>query len=154
MIGAPDSAPRQKPLGLGAVEARMHAGDVVEQLSHADPARKHGDVGDERDLAHEPVAFAARILAEDPNRALARDEAEQGVECGALARSIGTYDAQDMSFFDCEIDAVQSDHGAIGLAKSTHLDAGHGISAPHRVALERRTGRGGLSSSSGLRPRR
>ena len=38
---------REKTFRLGAIESRMHAGDVVEHLRNPHPARQHGDVGDE-----------------------------------------------------------------------------------------------------------
>ena len=60
----PDGGLRQEALRLGAVEPRVHAGDVVERLRDPDPARQHGDVGDEADVAHEPIALGPGVAPE------------------------------------------------------------------------------------------
>jgi len=43
----------------------MHAGDIVDRLPHAHPARQDGDIGDETDVAHQLIARPPWILAED-----------------------------------------------------------------------------------------
>ena len=45
--GGTDGSPGEKAFCLGAIEARMNSGDVIERVRDADPARKHSDVGDE-----------------------------------------------------------------------------------------------------------
>ena len=55
---------RQKTFRLRAIESRMHAGDIIEQLRNPDPARQHGDIGNERDIAHELIARAPRVASE------------------------------------------------------------------------------------------
>ncbi len=97
----------RKALGFGAVEARVHAFDVIEGLGDAHPAGKDGDVGDEADIAHEVFALLPRVAAEDAQRALEGGEAEDGVERGCLARAVGTDEAEDAAFFDAEIDSVE-----------------------------------------------
>ena len=55
---------RQKAFRLRAIESRMHAGDVIEHLRNPHPARQHGDIGDEADIAHELIALGPGIASE------------------------------------------------------------------------------------------
>src|SRR5207245_2918446 len=87
--GAPDRGLCQETFGLGDVETRVHAGDVIEELCDRDPARQHGDVGHEADVAHELLALAPRIAAEHAQLALVLREPENGIERGRLACTIG-----------------------------------------------------------------
>ena len=114
LLRALDVGLGEKPFRLRAIESRMNAGDVVEHLRDADPARQHGDVGDEGDVAHELFALGPGIAPEDVQLSLIGDEAEDGVEGGALAGAVGTDEAEDAALFDAEIDAVQGDGGAEG----------------------------------------
>ena len=80
----------QKTFRLRAIESRMHAGDVVEQLRNPDPARQHRDIGDERNIAHEVFARVPRIATKDRQFPLICGEAENCVERGRLAGAVGT----------------------------------------------------------------
>ena len=121
---------REKAFRLRAIEARMHAGDVVERLRDPHPARQHGDVGDEADVAHELIALGPGIASEHLQLALIGGEAENRVERGGLAGAVGTDEAEDAALFDAQIDAVQRDGRAEGLAQAACFDACHGFSAP------------------------
>ena len=53
-------------------------------------------------------------------------EAEDGVQRGALAGAVGADEAEDAAFVDAEVDAVEGDRCAVGLAQAARFDAGHG----------------------------
>src|SRR6185369_13160953 len=55
--------------------------------------------------------------------------AEHRVECRALARAVGPDNAQDPPFLDAQIDSVEGDGVAIGLAQAACFEGGHGFSA-------------------------
>ena len=76
LAGSFDLCFRQETLGLRPVEAWMHAADVVEQLRNPHPARQHGDVGNEADIAHELIALGPGIAPEHSQFAFERSEAE------------------------------------------------------------------------------
>ena len=77
---------RQKTFRFRAIESRMHAGDVVEHLRNPHPARQHGDIGNEADIAHELVALGPGIASEHLQFSLIRGETENRVERGASCR--------------------------------------------------------------------
>ena len=104
----------------------MHAGDVVERLRNPHPARQHGDIGDEADIAHELIALGPGIAAQHLQFSLIGSEAEDRVERGALAGAVGADEAEDAALFDPQIDAVQRDGFAEGLAQAACFDACHG----------------------------
>ena len=87
---------------LGAVEARMHAGDELDRFLHPHPARQHGDVGDEADVVHQFVALLARIEAEHLQLAFERDQAEDRLQRGGLAGAVGADQADDAAGLDLE----------------------------------------------------
>ena len=130
LLSRPDGGLRQKTFRLGAIESRMHAGDIVERLRNPDPARQHGDVGDEADIAHELIALVPRVAPQHPQFPLVWSESEDRVERGGLARAVGTDQSQDAALFDTQIDAVQRDGCAVGLAQTAGFYACHGFSAP------------------------
>ena len=66
LLVAPDGGLGQKTFRLGAIESRMHAGDVVERLRNPYPARQHGDIGNEADIAHELIALGPGVASEHP----------------------------------------------------------------------------------------
>src|ERR1700722_18465391 len=103
----------------------MHASDVIERLRNPDPARQHGDVGDEADIAHELIAFCPGVTAEHPQFSLVRDEAKNRIQRGALARSIRSDESEDAAFFHTQIDTVKSYGFAEGLVQAACFDQCH-----------------------------
>ena len=130
-----DGGLRKKAFRLRAIESRMHAGDVVERLRNPYPARQHGDIGNEADIAHELIALGPGIASEHLQLSLIRGEAENRVERGGLAGAVGTDESEDAALFDAQIDAVQRDGCAEGLAEAACFYACHGFSAPPRGDL-------------------
>ncbi len=116
--GALDSGLREKTFRLRAIEARMHARDVIERLRNPHPARQHGDIGDEADIAHELIALGPGVASEHLQLALIRGEAENRVERGGLACAVGADESEDVALFDSQIDAVQRDGRAESLAQA------------------------------------
>ncbi len=133
LAGALDGGLRKKTFRLRAIESRMHAGDVIERLRNPHPARQHGDIGNEADIAHELIALGPGIASEHPQFSLIWGEAENRVERGGLACAVGTDESEDAALFDSQIDAVQRDGCAEGLAEAACFYACHGFSAPLRV---------------------
>jgi hypothetical protein len=103
---------------------------VVEGLGDPQPAGQHRDIGNEADIAHEPIALGPGVAAENLQVSLVLDEPEDRVERGALAGAVGTDESEDAAFFDTQVDAIQSDGCAVGLAEAACFYAGHGFSAP------------------------
>src|SRR5437879_5456020 len=62
--------------------------------------------------------------------ALIRNEAQDRIECRGLAGAVGTDESENTTFFDPQIDCVQCDGRAEGLAKSARFYACHGFSVP------------------------
>ncbi len=121
---------REKTFRLRAIESRMHPGDIVEHLRNPHPARQHGDIGNEADIAHELIALGPGISPEHLQFSLIRGEAENRVERGRLAGAVGADESEDAALFDPQIDAVQRDGWAEGLPKTACFYAGHGFNAP------------------------
>src|SRR5204863_8699013 len=94
-----------------------------------DPARQHGDISDERDIAHEVIALRPGVAPEDFQFALIGGEAKDRVERGGLAGAVGTDESEDSAFFDAEIDAVERDRGAECLAEAACFYGCHGFSS-------------------------
>ena len=151
-----DGGLREKAFRLGAIESRMHAGNVVERLRNPHPARQHGDIGDEADIAHELIALGPGIASEHLQLSLIGGEAENRVERGGLAGAVGADESEDAALFDPQIDAVQRDGCAEGLAQAACFYACHGFSAPPLAhsTFDRAACRQPSSSSSGVRPSR
>src|SRR5437868_12438274 len=108
----------------------MNAGHVVEHLRDADPAWQYGDVGDERDVAHELFARRPWVAPQDLQFSFVIGEAEDGVERGALAGAIRADQAEDAALFDTQIDAVERDRRAVRFAEAAGFYACHEFSAP------------------------
>src|ERR1700730_3045689 len=121
---------RQKTFRLRAIKSRMHAGDVVERLRNAHPARQHRNIGNEADVAHELIALVPRVPPEHPQFSLIRGEAENRIERSGLACAVGTDESEDAALFDPQVDAVQCDGCAEGLAETACFYTCHDFSAP------------------------
>src|SRR6266478_9249570 len=93
-----DSGFRQQAFRLGAIESRMHALDVIERLRNPYPARQDGDIGDEADIAHEPIALGPGVAPQHSQFSLIGSEAENRVERGGLAGAVGTDNPKDAPF--------------------------------------------------------
>ena len=61
-------------------------------------------------------------------------------ERGGLAGAVGADEPEDAALFDTQIDAVQRDGRAVGLAEAARFYAGHGFSSPSRVHPSARLG--------------
>src|ERR1700681_3567166 len=70
LAGTPDGGLRKKAFRLRAVESRMHAREVVESLPNPDPARQHGEIGNETGIAHELFALRPGVSSEHPQLTL------------------------------------------------------------------------------------
>src|ERR1700694_1922306 len=123
----PDGSLRQETFRLRAIESRMYAGDVVECLRNPYPARQHGDIGNEADIAHELIALGPGVASEHPQFSLIWGEAENRVERGSLACAVGADDSEDAALFNTQIDTVQRDGCAEGLAKAAGFYDCHGF---------------------------
>jgi hypothetical protein len=130
LAGTADVRFRKKTFRFRAVESRMHAGDVIERLRNSDPSRQHSDVGYEADIAHQLIALGPRVAAQHPQLSMIRSEADYGVERGGLACAVGADDSQDAALFNTQINAVQRNGGAEGLAEATCFYHCHGFSVP------------------------
>src|SRR6476469_5942933 len=97
----------KKRFGLGTIKARMNAGNVVERLGDADPARQDGDIGNEADIAHELVALGPRIAAQHSQLSLIGSEAENRVQRGGFAGAVRSDDAENATIFHAQINAVK-----------------------------------------------
>ena len=113
-----DRGLREEAFRLRAIESRMHARDVVERLRDAHPARQHGDIGDEADVAHQLVALRPWVAPEYLELALVRRETEYRVQRRALAGAVGPDQTEDAAFLDAQVDAVQRNGRAVGLAQA------------------------------------
>ncbi len=122
-----DRGLRQEAFRFRAIEARMHARHVVERLRNPHPARQHSDIGNEADVAHELLALRPGISSEHPQLSLIRSQTENRVERGGLARAVGTDESEDATLFNTQIDAVQCNRCAEGLAETACFDACHGL---------------------------
>ncbi len=108
----------------------MHAGDVVERLRNSHPARQHSDIGNERDIAHELIALGPGVASKHVQFSLIWGKAENRVEGGGLACTIGTDQSEDAALFNTQIDTVQRDGCAERLTEPTCFYACHGLSVP------------------------
>src|SRR6266436_9602184 len=153
--GVADGCLREKTFGLRAIKPRMHAADVVECLRNPHPTRQYRHIGDEADIAHELITLGPGIAPEHLQLSLIWGEAENRVERGGLACAVGTDDSEDAAVFNTQIDAVERDGCAEGLAEAAGFYACHGFSAPpfrfSTVRLAATTG--GLRPHPGVVPR-
>src|SRR6478672_9400188 len=104
----------------------MDAIHVVQQIRDTDPARQDRDVRDEGNVAHELLARAPGILAEDLQLSFERREAKDRVERGGFAGAVRTYEPEDATFLDAQIDSVQRRRSVENFAQSACFNATHG----------------------------
>src|SRR5258708_6737694 len=130
----------------------MDTGDVIEDLRDAHPARQHGDVGDEGDIAHEQIALGPGISSEHRQFSLVGGEAENGVERGGLSCAVRADEPEDAAFFDTQIDAVERDRGAERLAETACFDGCHDLGVSSSVLDISLVA--AASNSSAVKPRR
>src|SRR4051812_17935720 len=105
----------------------MHSRDVIERLRNPHPARQHGDIGNETDVAHELVALVPGISTENTELPLVRGETENGVERSALAGAVRPDQSEDAPLFDAQVDSFERDGGAKDFAETACFYAGHGL---------------------------
>src|SRR5690606_27870053 len=144
----------EEALAAGAVEAGVDPGDELDRLGDTDPARQHGDVGDEAHVAHQLVAFGARVAADHAHLALERDQPEHRLEGGGLAGAVGPDQTDDPAGRDLERGAVQRDLVLVDLAQLAGAHHGVGCGGGHGVHRAPPWAGAALSSSSVLSPRR
>src|SRR5208282_777376 len=133
----------------------MHAGDIVECLRDPDPARQHGNVGDEADIAHELIALRPGITPEHSQFSLIWSEAENCVERGGLAGAVRTDQSEDAALFDAQIDAVERDGCAEGLAETAGFNDCHDFGSFSEAFDDLRVAPASpFNSSSAFRPSR
>ena len=146
----------RKLFRLGTIESRMHAGDIVERLGNPDPARQHGHIGNETDIAHEPFAIGPGVASQHFEFSLVGNEAEDRVQRGGLAGAVGTDESEDAALFHPQIDAVQRDRRAESFAQAVCFYACHGLALLFLASFGwgRLAVGASLSSSFGFRPSR
>src|SRR5260370_34874973 len=128
--GTADVRFRKKTCRFRAVESRMHAGDVIERLGNSDPSRQHSDIGNEADVAHQLIALSPGVASEYLQFSLIWSEADNGVERSGLARAVGADEPENAALFNPQVNAVQRNGGAEGLAEETCFYHCHGFSVP------------------------
>src|ERR1700688_458390 len=103
----------------------MHSSHVVKRLRNPHPAREYGDIGDEADIPHKLVAFTPWVATEHLQLSLIWGEAENRAERGAFASSVRADESEDTAFFHTQIDTVQRNVCAEGLAQAVSFDHCH-----------------------------
>src|SRR5262249_32436102 len=113
-----------------AIESRVHACDIVEQLRDANPARQHGYIRNERDVLHEVIALGPWIASQHFQFSLIRSETKNCIERRGFACAIGTDEAENASFFNAQIDPVERNRCAEHLAQAACFYRRHGPTDP------------------------
>src|SRR6266404_4309487 len=103
----------------------MNACDVIEQIRNAHPARQHGDVGDERDVAHELLARAPRVASEHFQFALVWSQTKDRIERRRFAGAVWTDEPEDAALFDSQVNAIERHGSAERFAKTACFYASH-----------------------------
>src|SRR6266851_7183992 len=152
LAGVADVSPRKETFRLGAIESRMHAAKVIERLRNPHPARQHGDIGDEADIAHEPIALGPGVASENLQFSLIWGEAENRVERSGLSCAVGTDESKNAALFDTQIDAVEREGCAEGLAEAACFDDCHDFGSSG--TFDGRRFAAPFSKSSAVRPSR
>ena len=115
----------------------MYAGDIIECLRYAHPARQYGDVGNEGDIAHKVIALGPGVASEHLQRSLIGSEAEDRVQRGGLTCAVRTDEAEDAALLDTQVDAIEGDGCAKSLAQAVCFYASHSFSVPPLRASRR-----------------
>src|SRR6266702_953841 len=149
LAGAPDVCLRKKTFRLRSIESRMHAGEIVERLPNSQPARQHGDIGNEAGIAHELIALGPGVASEHLQFSLIGGESENRIERGSLACAVGTDESEDAALFDAQIDAVHRDGCSEHLSETVCFYACHGFITP---PLWFSTSTGGLREGRAVLP--
>ena len=76
----------------------MNSGHIIEHLRDPHPAREHGDIGNETDIAHQLVALDPGIASEHPELSLIRRQTQNGVERGAFAGAVRPDQPENAAF--------------------------------------------------------
>src|SRR6202012_2771743 len=103
---------------------------IIERLRYPHPARQYGDVGNKGDIAHELIALGPGVASEYAQRSLIWGEAEDGVQRGGLACAVGADEPEDATLLDMQVDAIECNGCAKGLAQAVCFYASHGFSVP------------------------
>ena len=132
-------------VGGGGLRRRIDQAESLEQIARAPPALEatevvevgHEDqvllageqVVDRRELAGDAdrgaddVGSSGRIVARDPNLAgVGADQGREDVDDGGLAGAVGAEQREDRSLGDVEVDAVEHEVLAVGLAQAGRRD--------------------------------
>src|SRR3954454_13134601 len=109
------------------MKPRMHTCDIVESLRDPHPARKNRDIGNEAYIPHEPISMAPRVVPKHHQFSLVGDQAQNCVQCSALAGAVRTNESHDASLLNFQVDAVKRDRSAKSLAQSMCFDDCHGL---------------------------
>src|SRR3984957_2804267 len=113
-----DGVFRQEPLCFGTIESGMHTGYIFESLRDSNPAGKHGDIGNETDVAHQLIADAPWVAPQNLQFPLVRSQAEDLIQCSGLAGAVGTDESEDAPLFHPQIDTIQRDLRAEGFSQA------------------------------------
>src|SRR5580704_10861106 len=108
----------------------MYPGDVIERLRNPYPPRQDSHIGNEADIAHQLIALEPRVAAQHLQLSLIRGEAENCVECGGFAGTVGTDESEDAPLFNSQIDAIERDRRSKGFAESACFYTFHRFSSP------------------------
>ena len=88
------------------------------------------------DIAHELVALGPGVAPQHLQLSLIWGEAEDRIERGGLARAVGADEPEDAALLDAQVDAIEGDGCAEGLAQAVCFYASHGFSVPPLRAFE------------------
>ena len=70
------------------------------------------------DIAHELIALGPWVASQHSQCSLIGGQAEDRIQRGGLACAVGTDEPEDPALLDAQIDAVERDGGAEGLAQA------------------------------------
>src|SRR2546423_1707525 len=99
---------------------------IVQQIGDAHPAWQDSNVGDEGDVAHELLTGGPGVLAEHFQFSFEGRETKDRVERGGFAGAVRTYEPEDATFLDAQINSVQRRRSVENFAESTCFNATHG----------------------------